>query len=274
MEVAASAGSVREALSSAVDALEAAGVPDARLDAELLLAEAMGVDRASLAASPEEDVSPPAARAFGLNLRRRLQREPIAYILGHKGFRWLDLKVDGRVLIPRPETEMLVDVAIELAPRSVLDVGTGSGAIALAVASEVPGCVVTASDTSEGALALARENARLLGLEEAVTFVTGTVPDPPADLTLANLPYIAQGDWSGLQPELRDWEPREAFMSGPEGLDAMRAVIPMVSSPHIALEIGVRQADAVEEMLTGAGFARVERRLDLAGIERVLVGRR
>lgn len=274
MEVAASAGSVREALGSSVDALEAAGVPDARLDAELLLADAMAVDRASLAASPEAGVAPPAARAFGEMLRRRLRREPVAYILGRKGFRWLDLKVDGRVLIPRPETEMLVDVALELAPESVLDIGTGSGAIALAVASELPGCRVVAADTSERALALAGENAERLGLEDAVEFVSGTIPEPPAELTLANLPYIAEGDWECLQPELRDWEPREAFLAGPEGLDVIRAVIPLVHSPALALEVGEGQADAVDEMLTDAGFDRVERRRDLAGIERVLVGQR
>jgi len=234
----------------------------------------MEVDRARLAATPEAGVTPAAARRFGSDVRRRLQREPVAYILGRKGFRWLDLLVNGSVLIPRPETEMLVDVALELAPESVLDIGTGSGAIALAVASELPGCRVTAADTSERALALARENARRLGLEEAVEFVSGTIPEPPAELTLANLPYIADGDWEGLQPELRDWEPREAFLAGPEGLDVLRAVIPLVRSPHLALEIGEGQADAVEKTLVAAGFALVERRLDLAGIERVIVGHR
>jgi release factor glutamine methyltransferase len=168
---------VREALSAAADGLAAAGVEDPRLDAELLLGGAMGCGRAALAADPSAEVPAPAARAFGEMVRRRLRREPVAYILGRKGFRNLELAVDRRVLVPRPETELLVEVAVERQPARVLDVGTGSGAIALAVAEELPGCEVTATDTSSAALEVARANAERLGLSNRVTFLDGTLPD-------------------------------------------------------------------------------------------------
>ena len=154
------AGTVGEALGAAVDALGAAGVDSPRLDAELLFENSTGVGRAALAAAPETEVSPAAARRFGEDLRRRLRREPLAYVLGSKGFRRIELEVDRRVLVPRPETELLVELALEVGPSRLLDVGTGSGAIALAVADELPGCAVTATDTSPGALELARHNAR------------------------------------------------------------------------------------------------------------------
>ena len=220
---------VREALDAAVDALAAAGVEDPRLDAELLLAEATGWSRAALVADPRRRrCRPPAARAFGEMVRRRLRREPVAYILGRKGFRNIELAVDRRVLIPRPETELLVELALELQPARVLDVGTGSGAIALAVADELPGCEVIATDTSPGALEVARANAERLGLAERVRFVEGTLPGgrDGFDLVLANLPYVAERDWPSLQPEVTQWEPREALLAGPDGLDAYRAFLP------------------------------------------------
>ena len=176
------------------------------------------------------DVTPAGGRLFGEMVRRRLRREPVAYILGRKGFRHIELAVDRRVLIPRPETELLVELALEVGPRRLLDVGTGSGAIALAVADELEDCEVTATDTSAGALALARANAERLGLAERVRFLEGTIPEagtgadgsgPAFDLILANLPYVAERDWPSLQPEVTQWEPREALLAGPDGLDAI-----------------------------------------------------
>ncbi|HEX6152190.1 MAG TPA: peptide chain release factor N(5)-glutamine methyltransferase [Solirubrobacterales bacterium] len=277
-------GGVREALEAAVDGLRAAGVEDPRLDAELLLAEATGWSRATLVADPAVEVPPPAARRFGELVRRRLRREPVAYVLGRKGFRNLELTVDGRVLIPRPETELLVELALEVEPRSVLDVGTGSGAIALAVADELPGCAVTATDTSPGALAVARANAERLGLTERVRFLEGTLPEGEGfDLVLANLPYVDERDWPSLQPEVTRWEPREALLAGPDGLDAYRFFLPECgraltrypgqSSTTLAVEVGEGQAPAVAELMREAGFAQIETRRDLAGIERVVVGR-
>lgn len=277
--------SVREALDAAVDGLTAAGVEEARFDAELLLGEATGYERARLAAEPGAEVPAAAARAFGEMVRRRLRREPVAYILGGKGFRHIELAVDRRVLVPRPETELLVEVALERRPRRVLDVGTGSGAIALAVADELPECEVVATDTSSGALKVARANAARLGLAERVTFVEGTLPEGEFDLILANLPYIPEGDWRTLQPEVRDWEPREALLAGPDGLDAYRALLPAccralpriarqssTTPSAVAVEVGFGQAAAVDELMRGAGFGTIEVRRDLAGIDRVVVG--
>jgi release factor glutamine methyltransferase len=275
---------VREALDAAVDALAAMGIEEARLDAELLLGEAMGCGRAALVADGGAEVPAPAARRFGEMVRRRLRREPVAYILGRKGFRNLDLAVDRRVLVPRPETELLVDLALELRPASVLDVGTGSGAIALAVADELPACEVTATDTSAAALTMARANAERLALADRVRFLEGTLPlGESSDLVLANLPYVAERDWASLQPEVTEWEPSEALLAGPDGLDAYRALIPECSghlhryaeqmTGALAVEVGEGQALAVAELMRGAGFDQIETRRDLAGIDRVVLGR-
>jgi release factor glutamine methyltransferase len=290
----ASAGSVRDALAGAVDALNAAGVQSPRLDAEVLLCEAAGWQRAELAAEPERAVPAAGGRRFGEMVRRRLRREPVAYILGRRAFRHLELQVDRRVLIPRPETELLVELALELRPRRLLDVGTGSGAIALAVADELPECEVTATDTSPAALEVARANAERLGLGGRVRFVEGTLPqggtaeeeEEGFDLVLANLPYVAEADWGDLQPEVTEWEPREALLAGPDGLDAFRRFVPECvrnlsryprltanATAVVGLEVGLGQAAAVAGLLGEAGFNAIETRRDLAGIERVVVGR-
>lgn len=275
---------VREALDSSVDALRAVGVEEPRLDAELLLGEAMGCKRAALIADGGAEVPPAAGRRFGELVRRRLRREPVAYILGRKGFRSLDLAVDRRVLIPRPETELLVELAVELKPASVLDVGTGSGAIALAVADELPECEVTATDTSPGALEVARANAERLGLADRVRFLEGTLPEGESfDLVLVNLPYVAERDWPSLQPEVTQWEPREALLAGPDGLDAYRLFVAECgrafepqgseSSAAVSVEIGAGQSEAVAGLMREAGFGAIVVRRDLAGIERVVIGR-
>jgi release factor glutamine methyltransferase len=277
--------SIREALGAAVDGLAAAGVEDPRLDAELLLAEAMGLSRAALIVEPGMEVPAAAGRRFGEMVRRRLRREPVAYILGRKGFRRLELAVDPRVLVPRPETELLVELALELRPARVLDVGTGSGTIALAVADELSEAEVTATDTSPRALEVARANAQRLGLSERVRFVEATLPDDGDgfDLILANLPYVAEGDWPSLQPEVTMHEPREALLAGPDGLDAYRVFVPECAGHFsryanemtgaLAVEVGEGQAVAVAELMHAADFGEVETRRDLAGIERVVIGR-
>jgi len=276
---AAVAGRVREALEAASDAFEAAGVDTPRLDAEVLLAEATGFDRARLAAEPDASVDSGAARRFGAMGRRRVRREPVAYILGRKGFRHLDLWVDSRALIPRPETELLVEIAVELEPGSVLDVGTGSGAVALAVADELPEADVTATDTSEGALALARENAERLGLAERVAFERGTVPPGRRfDLVVANLPYVRESDMVALEPEITEYEPRQAVVAGEDGLETIATVAAASSAAltdagAVALEVGAGQAGGAAELLLDLGFGQVEGRQDLAGIPRVVLGR-
>jgi release factor glutamine methyltransferase len=272
-----------EALGAAADAFGAAGIEDPRLDAEVLLAEATGEGRAALVAGAE--IEPAAARRFGEMVRRRLRREPVAYIVGRKGFRNIELSVDSQVLIPRPETELLVELALERQPSALLDVGTGSGAIALAVADELPGCEVTATDTSPSALGVARGNAERLGLGERVRFLPGSLPpEEDFELVLANLPYVAEADWASLQPEVTRWEPRQALLAGADGLDAIRELIAAlavhssryaaVTNSAVALEVGAGQADPVAELMREAGFLAVETRRDLAGIERVVVGER
>jgi release factor glutamine methyltransferase len=278
MSPGADSGAVREALAAASDALAAAGVEDARLDAELLLAEATGWDRARLAAEPEAEVDAGAARRFGEMVRRRVRREPVAYILGRKGFRGLELAVDGRALIPRPETELLVEIALELEPRTALDVGTGSGAVALAVADELPGCEVTGTDTSTAALDLARENAERLEIDGRVRFERGTVPEGRRfELVLANLPYVREDEWESLAPEITGYEPREALVGGADGVEAIASTVPatiaaLEPGASLALEVGAGQAGPVAELLLDLGFGPVEGRQDLAGIPRVVLG--
>jgi release factor glutamine methyltransferase len=290
---ASGAAVVGDALAAATDALAAAGVAEARLDAELLLSHATGRPRASLIVDPSATFASAETRLYAELVRRRLRREPLAYIVGTKGFRRIELAVDRRVLVPRPETELLVEVALERRPARVLDVGTGSGAIALAVADELPEAEIVATDTSPGALEVARANATRLGLDGRVRFEAGTVPESESfDLVLANLPYVAEADWAGLQPEVTKWEPREALLAGYDGLDAYRALLaPMAAGPTeclrptfsdepavldgvaaIAVEIGEGQGLEVAELVRDASFANVEARADLAGIERVVVG--
>jgi release factor glutamine methyltransferase len=266
---------ITEALDSAAGALRAMGIEDPRLDAEVMLAAATGRDRAALIADGDGELEPAASRQFGEMVRRRLRREPVAYIVGHRGFRRIELTVDRRVLIPRPETELLVELALERRPATLLDVGTGSGAIALAVADELPDCEIKATDTSADALEAARANAQRLGLERRIRFAPGSIPpEEDFELILANLPYVAEREWPSLQPEVTEWEPREALLAGADGLDAIRAVIPRVEVGVLALEVGQGQAGAVRELLAASGFGAIETRRDLAGIERVVLGER
>jgi release factor glutamine methyltransferase len=269
---------IGEALRASVEAMQAAGIEDPRLDAELLLAEATGWERARLVAEPDAEIPPAATRRFAEMVRRRLRREPVAYILGRRGFRHLELAVDPRVLIPRPETELLVELALELRPRSVLDVGTGSGALALAIAAELPDAEVTATDTSVGAIAVAAANAERLGLTARIRFFEGTLPPAGGkfDLVVANLPYVSEREWGGLQREVTEWEPQEALLAGADGLDSFRSAVPLLAAvtDTLALEIGQGQVAAVGDLLRANGFAAIESRADLAGIERLAIGRR
>ena len=280
MATTTSSATVAEALSAAADALRAAGVGSPRLDAELMLAEATGWERARLAAYPGAGVDPAAARRFGEMVRRRLRREPLAYILGRRGFRRIELAVDSRVLIPRPETELLIDVALELGPRTALDLGTGSGAIALALADELPECAVTATDTSAAALEAARANAERLGLAARISFEPGSLPSGGRfELLLANLPYVAAAEIDRLEPEIREFEPIEALVPGPTGYEAferLAADLAETGSPpaNVALEVGEGQAGTVAGLLRRAGYETTATRPDLAGIERVVTAAR
>jgi release factor glutamine methyltransferase len=273
-EVLPTRGPVGLALARGRDLLAQAGCDTARLDAELLLAEVLGVGRERLVIDRREPLPEPAWQAFEALLERRSAREPIAYILGRKGFRRLTLAVDGRVLIPRPESELLVEVGLELAREaSVVDVGTGSGAVALAVKDERPDLVVRGVDVSADALAVARSNAAALGLD--VAFVEADLLDgvAPVDAVLANLPYVA--DRTELAPEITRYEPSDALFGGPDGLDVIRRLVAALEGAPVglvALEIGPEQSAQVQRLLWEAGFAEVGVRRDLAGLERVVVG--
>jgi len=274
--------SVREALDSAVIAIAAAGSDTPRLDAEVLLADVLGVDRTALFTHPDREVKGPAVRAFQDAVRRRSAgREPAAYITGRRGFRYLDLAVDPRVLVPRPETELLVEIGVErlLSGARVVDVGTGSGAIALALAHERPDLEVLATDSSPDALDVARANAARLGLDGAVSFYEGDLlaGAGAVDAVLSNPPYVAEADRATLAPEITRHEPPGALFAGADGLDVIRRLVPAAAGAGarlLAIELGEGQANAVAQLMRAAGYDDVHARRDLAGIERVVVGTR
>jgi release factor glutamine methyltransferase len=264
---------VGTALAAGAARLAAAGVDTPRLDAELLLGFVLGVDRGRLVIDRDVVVDRAACGRFDALLGRREAREPVAYILGRRAFRRLELVVDRRVLIPRPETELLVEVGLSLSfGARVVDVGTGSGAVALALKDERPDLRVSGVDVSQDAVEVARGNASRLGLE--VIFVAADLMDGvSADAVLANLPYVAEG--AQLPPEITRFEPAGALFAGADGLDVIRRAVAAVAGPTVslmALEIGPEQEVSVERLLWDAGFAEVAVRHDLAGLARVVVG--
>jgi len=270
-EAASAAPTISTVLAGARARLAAAGCETPRLDAELLLASVLGVGRERLVLDAASVVD---TRRFDELVARREAREPVAYIIGRREFRRICLAVDRRVLIPRPETELLVEAALSLPTgATVLDVGTGSGAVALALKDERPDLDVYGVDISEDALAVARANARRLGLD--VSFARADLlagVSGPFDAVVANLPYVADG--AALPPEVARYEPPRALFAGRDGLDAVRRLIATAAVPFLALEIGYDQAEAVAALLRAAGFRSLERWRDLAGHERVIAARR
>ncbi len=264
---------VRAALAEAAGRLEAAGCATPRLDAEVLLAEALSIDRTALFARPERELPEDAAARFAGYVERRAGREPVAYVVGRRGFRRIELAVDPQVLIPRPETELLVEVALRVLARgaAVHDVGTGSGAVALALKHERPDLVVRGSDASAGAIEVARANAARLGLEVELEVAQGLPPRArESDLVVANLPYVRDDEWPHLAPEITDHEPQGALLGGGEdGLDAIRELIDSPpSGMALALEHAPAQAAAVRTLLRGPLSHRGP-----GGAEDVTVGR-
>jgi release factor glutamine methyltransferase len=272
---------VRDALQGAVTAIAAAGCETPRLDAELLLADVLGVGRERLLTDRELVVAGPAVRAYQNAVRRRaVQREPVAYILGRRAFRELELRVDRRALVPRPETELLVEVGLTLPEgAAVLDLGTGSGAVALALAHERPDLDVWGSDVSEAALELARANGERLGLGVRwlhADLLEG-VPDSFAAV-LANPPYVAESERASLAPEIVRHEPPGALFAGADGLDLIRRLAHELAGRErielVALEVGQGQAQKAGSLLADAGFGVLSYEHDLGGIKRVAIGRR
>jgi release factor glutamine methyltransferase len=273
--------SVRDALDGAVTAIAAAGSETPRLDAELLLADAMGTTRERLFREPGAGVTGDAVRAFQAHVRRRAgAREPVAYILGRRAFRRLALSVDARVLVPRPETELVVELAVAaLAPgAAVLDCCCGSGAIALALADERPDLRVYGSDIDAGALAVARENAQRLQLE--VGWRQADLLDglgESFDAIVANPPYVESAAIATLEPEVARHVPRLALVGGPDGLRLLARLLDQAArtgTPLLILEHGEGQEAALGELCAGAGYGAVAHHDDLAGIARVVVARR
>ena len=271
----------REALDVAAAELAEAGCPSPRVDAEWLLAEALSVSRSELQADGTRELSPEIAAGFRRAIARRAAREPLAYILGEWGFRRLELRVDSRVLIPRPETEVLVERSLALLagidrPR-VLDIGVGSGAVALAIADEHAGAQVVATDRSADALAVAEENRARVGLDGRVELVEGELfagVDGPFDLVVSNPPYVESADLDSLDPEVRDYEPREALVAtGVTEAIAAGAPEVLVAGGALALEVADGKAAEIAAMLENGGYEEVTVTRDLAGRERIVDGR-
>ena len=291
-------GTIRALLADAESLLAEGADPErARRDAEVLLLYALRqnapgtnlacTNLAWLIAHEDDTLAPNAAAAFFALVKRRRTGEPIQYIIGETEFYGLSFRVNRDVLIPRPETEHLVEKAIALAagfvrPR-IVDVGAGSGAIAVALAAKLPAAQMTATEISASALTVARENAKCNGLAERVRFLEGDLLAPVAgerfDLIVSNPPYVPEGDRDALSVEVRDYEPAQALFAGADGLAIYRRLIPaaldpLVSGGFVVLEIGYGQQEPVRALLTGAGFKEVDFTADLQGIPRVATARR
>jgi len=259
-----------------------------RLDAELLLAHLLRVDRVRLYMDFDKPLCAGELGRYRQLVQRRLAREPVAYIVGEREFWSLPLFVDRAAIVPRPETELLVELALELSraiaavPLTVVDVGTGCGAIAVALKRELPDARVIGTDIGEAALELARRNATRHGV--AIDLYAGdlleALPDhTQPNLVVGNLPYVASAELETLEPELRAWEPRVGLDGGVDGLVLVRrlveqAALRLAAGGALALEIGWRHGPAVRSLLEAHGFLAVEVRRDLAGLDRVVSGRR
>jgi release factor glutamine methyltransferase len=265
-----------------------------RLSAELMLAEVLACGRVDLYLRFEQPLTPEELAAFKALLLRRRSGEPLAYILGRREFYGLDLAVTPAVLIPRPETEHLVEEGLRLLsqrppsdpPPRILDLCTGSGAVALALAHELPEASVTATDLSPPALEVARANAERLGLAARLTLLAGNLWEPLAaaqgffDLITANPPYVTEAEWADLSPEVKDFEPRSALVPGPQGLELARQII-IGARAHLRplgwllLEMGASQANEAKAVARAANvYDDIHTVADLAGIDRVLACRR
>jgi release factor glutamine methyltransferase len=265
----------RVLLDETAQRLADAGVASAAIESKWLVEEASGSEGADLLVTLDEPATVRGVARLDDMVARRCAGEPVQYVLGHWSFRTLDLLCDRRVLIPRPETELLVDLAQDR--QRVLDVGTGSGAVALAIANERTGVRVTGIDNSPDAVEVARANAARLGLE-AEFLIADLIVGGPYELIVSNPPYVREAEFGSLQPEISLYEPQDALLAGADGLDIIRDLIPaaadvLIRGGRLAIEVGQGQSRAVESLFERSGFAQVEAIRDLAGIPRVVTGR-
>ncbi len=286
MTAAAGSARIADILHDAATQLAAVSIDGARLEADLLLAHVLGIGRARLLASLGDAVRADGAARFSSLLARRLAHEPLAYIVGRREFYGLDIGCTPGTLIPRPETEMLVDLALQEVRRRgvslrIADVGTGSGAVAIAIAVNAPGGRVTAIDVSEPALAVARQNAVSARVADRVQFRLGDLLDGqrPFDVIVANLPYVSEAEWSELAPEIREHEPRAALVGGANGIEIIARLLQsarqsIAPGAVIGAEIGATQEVALVG-LARESFPSAESRVikDLAGCDRMLLVR-
>jgi release factor glutamine methyltransferase len=280
---------VRRVLMDGTQFLRDAGIESARLDAEVLLGHALDKERADIYLGMESTLNDSDEKIFRESLTRRAKREPVAYITGHKEFWSLDFVVTPDVLIPRPETELVVELTLEVAimattkaPLKILDIGTGSGVIAIALAKELPAAEIWAVDVSAAALNIAEVNARRHGVAERVKFLDGDLFDPITelghrfDVIVSNPPYILSKEIANLGREVRDWEPKMALDGGPDGLDCYRQIIGgahtyLAPEGRVLLEIGEDQGTAVAGLFVPAGrFGAATIFQDYAGKDRVI----
>jgi release factor glutamine methyltransferase len=274
-------------LKEAAARLSEAQIETARQDAEWLLAGVLGVERFALYLEPERALSPGETRRYRAIIARRAAHEPLQHLTGTEDFHGLRLIVGPDVLIPRPETEGLVEWALEVLRDEpawlVADVGTGSGAIACALAEQMPSLTVLAIDRSLSALRVASRNVAALSLGERVKLVVGDLLGPigptrgPLDLVIANLPYIPSGAIGSLEPEVSRFEPRQALDGGPDGMAAIRRLIAAAPErlrprARLMMEIGPDQAGPVASLMAAEGFTAIEARRDLRGVERYIAG--
>jgi release factor glutamine methyltransferase len=280
---------VRDILNESTKALEAADIPSARLDAEVLLSFCLGCDRLEFYKNPVMTISETQLTAFRNLIARRLQWEPVAYITGRKEFWTFVLEVNSSVLIPRPDTEIIVEEALDIyrtftsLPVRILDIGTGSGAIALALASEIDGAKVVATDISDAALNLAQKNAAALGLQDKIDFRQGNLFEPVNglfDIIVSNPPYIAAAEYEELPASVRVFEPREALFAGESGLEFYEKLIYQAAdylqkNGWLLLEIGAKQEAGIRRIMEASGcYDSIEMRRDYAGLPRVIKARR
>ena len=278
--------SLRELFDQGREAIRQSGMENPELEASVLLAKAFNIEARDIYSHPEREFGPEEVEEFNRLLERRIKREPTAYILGEKEFYSRSFMVTPDVLIPRPETEILVEEALKilgnLISPSIIDVGTGSGCIAVTLGCERQDARIFATDISYEALLVARKNSERLGVSRRVSFIhadlLGCFKDKSFDLVVSNPPYVKGSDYISLDRDVRDYEPKLSLLGGEEGIDYIKEIVPqskraLKKGGWCVIEVGVNQSGRAREMFEEAGFEDISLTKDLSGIERVIKGK-